>query len=158
MNLRLPAVLLSAALLAPAAVVAAAVMPDLLTRADANGDGAVSKDEVDAFRKAEFARMDTNHDGFVSDDEMKAFILAKMAARAGEMADRRIKADDSNGDGRLTLAELEGDRRTSRMFTRLDRDGDGTISRDEMDRAQARWMHRRAECGPAMGGDRPGGH
>ncbi|MBS0564472.1 MAG: calcium-binding protein [Proteobacteria bacterium] len=158
MTLRLPAALLCAAFLAPGAATAAAVMPNILAQADANGDGAVSKAEMDAFLKTEFAQMDTNHDGFVSDDEMKAFILAKMAARAGEMADRRIKADDSNGDGRLTLAELEGDRRLSRMFARLDRDGDGTISRDEMENSRARWMRHHADCGPDMDGDRPGGH
>jgi len=37
---------------------------------DANKDGKVSKDEMQAFAKAQFAKMDANSDGGLSADEM----------------------------------------------------------------------------------------
>ncbi len=40
--------------------------------ADANGDGAISKDEALAGADKRFARLDTNGDGVISEEEMKA--------------------------------------------------------------------------------------
>lgn len=140
MTMPFAAALMSAALLAPAALYAADGRAGFFTEADANHDGTVTKDELAAFQKAEIARMDANGDGFVTADEMKAFILARMADRAAAMADKRIGADDKDGDGKLSLAELQGDDRMQRMFARLDADGDGNLTQAELDKARGHWM------------------
>lgn len=154
-TLPLAAALMSAAFLAPAAVQAADGRAGFFTEADANKDGTVTKDELAAYQKAEIAGMDANNDGFVTADEMKAFILAKMADRAAAMADKRIGADDKDGDGKLSLAELQNDDRMQRMFARLDANGDGTLTKDELDKARGRWMRHRA--GGPMEGKGDGG-
>lgn len=155
------AAVVSALLLAPVASLAAGGPTRFFAQADANGDGTLSKDEAAAFRKAEVAKMDGNKDGYVSADEMKDFVLAKMEARAADMADKRIKAADKDSDGRLSIAELEGDDRMTRLFARLDKDGDGAITRAEMETWRARWMHHRGGCdmgpdGAMQGGKGPG--
>ena len=60
-----------------------------LMEADANHDGVVTTDELDAETKARFAEMDANHDGTVTRDEMKAYFQAhRPPGAAGGGADQ----------------------------------------------------------------------
>lgn len=97
---------------------------------DANKDGKVSKDEMQAFAKAQFAKMDANSDGGLSADEMAKDGMEKMKKRQ----DKMFKKMDENGDGVLSFDELNGKmaKRGEKMFDRLDADGDGLLSKDEM--------------------------
>ncbi|QNQ07605.1 EF-hand domain-containing protein [Sphingomonas alpina] len=119
-------------------------------RMDANGDGQIAGDEMrrpgrqaatggDAaapmtkaayLAKAgeRFARMDANGDGKISADEMQAMRDAR-GARRGPMGGQPDAATP-NAPGAAT-GGLRSDHR-AKMLQRIDTDGDGRISRDEM--------------------------
>lgn len=119
----------------------------MLAEADLNGDGTITRQEIEAYRNANAAQMDTNKDGFITTDEMQAYILAKMAAKAERMAAARIKAGDTDGDGRLSLAEEKAvtEGRIDKVFARADTNGDGVISPDELTALRAKWMRKKAD-------------
>ena len=58
---------------------------DLLTKYDANHDGTVTKAEIEAGLKAEFAIADTNHDGCLAPDEVAAINEKRMQDRARQL-------------------------------------------------------------------------
>jgi Ca2+-binding EF-hand superfamily protein len=97
---------------------------------DANNDGQLSKDEMDAFAKAHFAKMDANNDGLLSAEEMAQDGANKMMRRQ----ERMISRMDQNDDGLLSFDEINAKmaQRGEKMFERLDADGDGLLSKDEM--------------------------
>lgn len=126
-----------------------------LRRADANGDGVLTRQEFDAGRDAMFARKDADNNGALSQDEMRAH---REGMRGGHHGGRhhghhergghgeRLAAADANADGAITREEFMA--RPSQMFDRLDTDHNGIISQAERDamRAQhregaARWEH-----------------
>ncbi|SDZ23833.1 Ca2+-binding protein, EF-hand superfamily [Jannaschia faecimaris] len=86
-----------------------------------------------------FEEVDADGNGEITQDEMRALGETRRAARFDDA--------DTDGDGFLTAAELTQasqanfEARSARMIERMDADGDGQISRDEMD---AR-MERRGE-------------
>ena len=101
---------------------------------DANGDGVVTRAELELHRAARaaerFARIDADGDGLVTEAEL----TARGRARAAERGARLIERLDADGDGALSAAEMStgrGDR-----FARADRDGDGSLS-------EAEWTGRR---------------
>lgn len=100
-------------------------------RLDADGDGAVTMEEMKAHAEARFDEADGDNDGFVSPQEMTA-------ARTGKRAERMLERFDTDGNGQLSAAELEAaadarsERRVERMLKRLDADGDGKLSKAEM--------------------------
>ncbi|MEJ6394350.1 EF-hand domain-containing protein [Gymnodinialimonas sp. 2305UL16-5] len=121
---------------------------------DADGNGAVTLEELAAAGDARFVNTDTNGDGQLSRDEL----LARAAERNAERVDRMIERADTNGDGALTQAELdearEGRRRgpdPERMFERMDADGDGSVTEAEFDEAVSRLLDR---MGRRHGSDR----
>jgi Ca2+-binding EF-hand superfamily protein len=126
-------------------------------RIDANHDGKITVAEAEAAKsqhskgkagqpaeahatafKGLFARADTNKDNVITRAEFDAMgqqIKARMekagAARGGM---RMFDTDDSNKDGKVSLAEMQ--QTTLARFDRLDLNHDGTISPEE--RQQAR--------------------
>lgn len=117
---------------------------------DANGDGKITADEMQAYADLRFDGADTNGDGYVDAAELQAHILAQTTARLEERSTRMIARLDKDGDGKLSAEEMragprghrgEGDR-FERMLARFDTDGDGAISREEMDAARAAWSER----------------
>ena len=103
---------------------------------DADKDGKITIAEFDAFRAAEFSKADTNGDGQVSAEELAAKHLADITARAADMAARMIARMDDNADGQLSAEEMAQGRRAPTMFERADSDGDGAISKDEANAMQ----------------------
>jgi Ca2+-binding EF-hand superfamily protein len=75
-------------------------------RLDANKDGKVTKAEYDAARAAEFKAADKNGDGSVGKEEFAAY----GDQRRGDFVDRMFARLDKNGDGKLTADELKGAR------------------------------------------------
>ena len=110
--------------------------------ADANRDGVVTRDEYRAARARAFDRIDRNGDGWLDDRDLPKRRMARR--RAGERIEPMLARLDGNRDGRVDKAEFVG---AMAAFDRLDTDGDGELSREEMDaareeaaaRAPSRW-------------------
>ncbi|MEJ6401285.1 EF-hand domain-containing protein [Yoonia sp. 2307UL14-13] len=102
--------------------------PDFATL-DANGDGALTQEELRTQAAARFAARDTNGDGALSAEELRAVAAERASRRTAGMIERL----DQNGDGLLQQTELEarGSQRATRLFERADSDGNGTISAEE---------------------------
>lgn len=93
---------------------------------DTDKDGKVTPAELAAHRTARFAERDTNGDGKLS----LAEIDAAHAKHRQERIARMIAWNDTDGDGMLSAGELPH-RGAGRMM-KLDRDGDGAVSLEEM--------------------------
>lgn len=109
----------------------------MFDRVDANGDGRVTRDELDAARSDRFERMDANGDGLLTEAELRAFGEERAERRAARMLDRM----DEDGDGAVSSAEFAAlsERRAERMFERADVNGDGAIDRDEAEAMRGRF-------------------
>ncbi len=118
---------------------------------------AQAQERVEAY----FARVDANRDGFLTADEYAKESerraekrMARMKARGIDPATRpglqkfqansgkRLDRSDTNGDGKVTRAELM----TSAMarFEKNDTDGDGTVTAEER---RAKWQGRKRNRG-----------
>jgi hypothetical protein len=139
-------------------------------RADANRDGFVTREEVEARRgegrerlearrgdrrEALFARFDANRDGVLSREEFNApragmgegqrrgQRFGRGGGMGGGIRGRAFAALDSDRDGRVSLAEAEAG--ALRLFDRADSNRDGTVTPDE--RRAARQAFRAARRG-----------
>lgn len=101
-----------------------------LERIDRDGDGYISREEIEAYRGGRFETWDLNRDGVVSRDEMNQRIRERIEEKVG----RRFQQLDANGNGRIERNEYSGQKGWS--FEDLDRDGDGRVSPDELRRAR----------------------
>ncbi|NSY40037.1 EF-hand domain-containing protein [Leisingera sp. ANG59] len=101
---------------------------------DTDGNGEVTKAEIQAMKDAHFAKADANGDGKLSLEEMQA----QARERAGERAARMLERFDKDGDGALSKDEMPQPRRAGKMFDRMDADGSGGISKGEFEEARAR--------------------
>lgn len=150
-------------ILAGAAVEVSAAGPDEILRhapprptfeeLDADGDGQVTRAEMEAHRKARFAEADANGDGEIARDELSAWMDKRRAEARERMLDRMIGHRDIDGDGSLSLDEMAGESGTE-MFARIDGDGDGAISKGEFE--EMKRHHRERLDG--MRGDDVGDH
>jgi Ca2+-binding EF-hand superfamily protein len=110
---------------------------------DADGDGRITRAEMTAHREAmmkdRFDAADANDDGMVDAEEMQAQMTEYMQARMQNRIDRMIAARDADGDGALSMDEMGPLSPAARMMMRTDADGDGALTRDEFKAgAQAR--------------------
>lgn len=110
-------------------------------RLDANKDGVIDQQEFSDVSKLKEA--DTNNDGVLSSDELLAWVQKREAERKVERLTRMLDVD---GDGKVTLAEIEAQK--GKRFALMDRNNDGKLSQDEM-RGDRRGGHH---------GDRGGDH
>ncbi len=98
---------------------------------DANSDGQLGKEEVRGRLAADFEQLDKDGNGTLSADELP--IMKK--GRHGKDFKRPTFAEmDKNSDGKLAKEEVRG--RLAADFEQLDKDGNGTLSADELPRAQ----------------------
>jgi hypothetical protein len=97
-------------------------MRDLFDETDADRDGKVTQEEVDAFRSAQLSGADADGDGAVSLEEFSTVYFERIRPM---MVDA-FQTFDDDGDGAITSAEL--DARFGDVVRRLDRDGDGALS------------------------------
>lgn len=126
--------------------------------ADADKDGKVSKEELDAYRAAQAKALDTDGDGLISAEELAAMHMKGAQQRATDMATRMIERRDSDGDGKLSAAEMSVRPVPAAMFDRLDTDKDGALSQAELDAAKEKMMNRAEGRGDGKGKMRRGGH
>jgi Ca2+-binding EF-hand superfamily protein len=127
------ATLATLAALAAAPLAAQTARADPFTRADSNGDGAISLAEVRAQKTAQFDRMDRNGDNEIDAAEMARVqriiaIFADLAENRSAALAERIDADAS---GTISRAEYLGD---MPLFALVDANDDGLITTDEADR------------------------
>ena len=94
----------------------------LFEEADADADGSLTQEEVDAFLAARLAAADANGDGALALDEFEPIFNERMRPR---MVDA-FQALDADGSGAITSEEV--DDRFGRVVARMDRDGDGALS------------------------------
>jgi hypothetical protein len=118
---------------------------------DADGDGKITKEEMQAPRAARLAALDADGDGKISLEELKADHLRQATERADQRAQRMMAAMDADGDGMLTAAELLAGPGPGMMFDRVDTDGDGAISKAEADAIRDRMADRMARRGEHRG-------
>jgi len=92
---------------------------------DADKDGTVTAAEINAETERRMSGNDANGDGALSLEEFQGVWMEMIRSR---MVDAFQRFDD-DGDGVITKAEV--DEKTSWMMSRMDRDGDGKITREE---------------------------
>ncbi len=108
---------------------------------DTDGDGQITKEEMQARGQARFDAADSNGDGLLSQDELNAAATARAQDRVSGMIERF----DTDGDGALSRDEMPRPKRGERMFDRIDADNSGGISEEEFAEAQKRHKARRGK-------------
>lgn len=118
-------------------------------RADADGNGILTRAESDAAATAHFAQMDRDGDGRLSGDELGAAPPARAESTRGAGIAGRIRHADTNGDGVVTRDEFLT--LSARRFARMDANGDGSVDQAERQamRGQMRGQMRSRGDAPA---------
>ena len=87
---------------------------------------------------AQFSKMDAlkaadaNGDGNLDREEIEAYALKRIVQRMADRMERRL---DINGDGTVTLAEIE--KQKAKEFAALDKNEDGKLDRSELRAAKS---------------------
>jgi len=100
-------------------------------RIDENGDGVMSRDELDRIRNLRFTQLDQNADGVISRYEIllqQDLIQARSKLRQSRIALIALRLD-SDADGEITREEFNG---LPDFFALIDADGDGGVAEDEI--------------------------
>ncbi|MSU89526.1 hypothetical protein GE300_07845 [Rhodobacteraceae bacterium 2CG4] len=95
---------------------------------DTDADGNITQQEIDAARAAQLAEFDADGDGALTLQEYEALWLDAMRER---MVDR-FQAHDDDGDGSVTAEEFGEE--FAGIVARRDRNGDGVLNADDMQR------------------------
>lgn len=100
---------------------------------DENKDGKLSREEVQKGVDKMFTEIDTNKDGTISQEEMRAHYKSMHDKMHSQMQER-WKAADKDGDGALSRAEVDSAKMPmlSRDFDKLDVNKDGKLTPDEL--------------------------
>lgn len=137
MSLALAGILFGAAMPAEAAKQRAEKRFD---RLDKDGDGVLGADELARLNKRKFKRLDADKDGYVTADELADFKRARREKKGREVTGRDIKRFekqsrrgvkrlDKNGDGKISRGEFVD--HPHRILKRGDENGDGVVSKQE---------------------------
>lgn len=102
----------------------------MFKEADSDSDRAISKDEFNAFQSKHFEKMDANGDGKISHQEMEAG-HNKPAQGSTTHLDRRFNKADANHDGGLDRTEAEMMPMLTTHFNEVDANKDGKVTRQE---------------------------
>ncbi len=125
----------------------------MMERYDANKDGKLTQEEINSNREAWLKEFDANNDGKLSLDEFKQLWLKARAERIV----RAFQRFDRDGDAGVTLEEYQ--RPLADIVERMDRNGDGALSKDDR-RGHRKWrqrMHDGMGGGMRNGDDAPEG-
>jgi Ca2+-binding EF-hand superfamily protein len=103
-------------------------LTQLLSKADANGDGVITKAEFAEARAKMFDRLDRNHDGYLSADDKPRFSLRKNGN--GDRLQQMVLMLDKDGDGRVSRDEFVNN--PGMLFERADTNHDGQVDAAEL--------------------------
>ena len=98
-----------------------------LMRADADGDGIVTRQEALTAADLEFAKMDADHDGKVTADERRAYVAQ---ARDPRGLGRHAPPRHHGADQAMTLEQFRA--RAAARFDRMDSNHDGRLDKTEI--------------------------
>ncbi|MFN3669436.1 MAG: EF-hand domain-containing protein [Brevundimonas sp.] len=93
-------------------------------------------EEVEAWAGRLFARLDANQDGAVTGDELAVLANPTVSAMGGSRLRAMVVQSDADRNARISAEEMTAG--AQRMFSRMDRDGDGRLSEDERPQRPAR--------------------
>lgn len=99
-------------------------------RIDVNGDGVITRAEYQTVQAMRWPQIDRNGDGFLSDDDFPRIAVGRARAQLADIAYL-----DANGDGRISRDEFVNG--PAPVFRRADRNGDGILTRSEVEDAAA---------------------
>ena len=105
-----------------------AATSSLPTEIDPDQDGAITRDEFNSLRNARAFEGDENGDGLLSQSEFAPMFPARVPR---SMHGRAFAQFDTSGDGYVDTAELAAG--PARVFDKADKNGDNTISGEEID-------------------------
>ncbi|MFC7380276.1 EF-hand domain-containing protein [Brevundimonas sp. GCM10030266] len=94
-----------------------------------------TRGEVEAWADRAFARLDANSDGAITGDELAVLSSGPIASMGGGRLRAMVSQSDANRDARVTPDEFRAG--ALRAFDRMDANGDGQLSDDELPRAPA---------------------
>lgn len=106
------------------------MMMQIFDRVDADGDGAVTQAEIDAYRAEQVSAADANGDGALAIEEFDVIYRALTRSR---MVDA-FQDLDEDGDGVVSPAEM--DDRFGSIVERMDRNGDGALGVEDRGRGR----------------------
>ncbi len=101
-----------------------------MREADTNGDGVISHEEFQAKRAENFAKFDTDGIPGLSQEEFMAMREDREQQRREMHAKFMFNMLDANDDG--VVDDAEHAEKADMMFGKIDADGDGSISMEEM--------------------------
>lgn len=107
-------------------------MENFMETYDANADGSVTQEEINAFRSERLAEFDADGNGSLNLEEYQALWLDAYRDR---MVDNFQRHDD-DGDGSVTVAEFGEEQ--ARLVQKMDRNDDGVINAEDKSRRSAR--------------------
>jgi len=126
---------------------------EAFAKMDSNGDGKIERSEVAKMPDPMFKKLDTDKDGAISPAEFDKHPDAHAKGLAKHEHDFKQLPGDGNNDGAVTKDEAQAE--AQKMFKKLDTNGDGKLSKEEL-----MAMHKMAGGpggpGGAGGGKMPG--
>lgn len=123
-------VIILAGMLAAPGVQAGGMGEDYFKKADANNDGALTKEEMAAARMERLGAADTDKDGFISASELTEHRIAMMRANQDKQFAHFSERFDANKDGKVSTDEIKAFEPP--FFDKADANKDGKISLEEM--------------------------
>jgi len=111
----------------------------MFERADANGDGRITRDEFVSARNALFARLDRDGDGYLTSGDAPR----RLRNRGGDGQAAGLRFMDADGDGRVSRREfVDG---SLKLFDRADVNHDGVVDSQEAAAFEAAVAARRSK-------------
>lgn len=105
----------------------------LLDQLDANQDNKLTEAEIDEVIRSRLAGADQDGDGQLNLEEFQPLLVEIMRPKIVD----GFQFLDADGDAAISLEEL--DRPLTRMVSRLDRNDDGELTADELQRRHRGW-------------------
>ncbi len=104
----------------------------IIEHMDTNGNGTISQDEAKGPLGKAFDKIDADGNGELTEQELSA--AHEMRKEKGKEKGKKLKEADTDGNGALSIDEATaaGLEKIVENFDKIDIDGDGELSKEEM--------------------------